>query len=248
MSNFSSFSENKYIDFLPPDKKNSEEEKFTPEMQERYERYLKEMNLKERRLRGKSVLDIGSESDALLLNMLVGREVTKKEHVAGLDSKRYRISLKGYAKEGSDDERIPEAVARRDYVKAKGERLPFHEEQFDVALARDLLGSDKINSEKLLRETLGVLKEGGQIRAYPIYKMQYQREQGHLARLLKDLQQEGLILKPRWKVKEEIRLPTGEKDYKMLLIITKAGKKEDIQHADVATEKEDDEKENENET
>ena len=107
--------------------------------------------------------------------------------------------------------------------------LPFAHDQFNLVVARDILGSNKIDSEKLVRESLDMLTEGGQIRSYPIYKLQNNLEIQHLDMLLKQLQKDGLVSKFKWAVKDILQRPIEEPEQKLLLIITKAGKKEELQ-------------------
>ena len=126
MSDMSPYKD-RYIDFLPQAEENDpEKDKVTHEAKELYDRYLREMNLKEGWLRNKSILDIGSEQSALFLNTLAARKVTEKEKVMGLDSKRYRMSFKDYAAEGTDAIEAPETISKRKYVEAKKNCFRLH--------------------------------------------------------------------------------------------------------------------------
>jgi SAM-dependent methyltransferase len=134
------------------------EEKESPEvLRERtFKRYTEGLGLGEKTLRDKKVLDLGAGKGEFV-KFLIEKGITSEAYGidAGLDEVVVEDKLKRHLFRGNFEEDLP--VKNADYVISVG------------AVSNGIWGGDEVmNIRRIVEKSLASLKEGGEIRIYPI--------------------------------------------------------------------------------
>jgi cyclopropane fatty-acyl-phospholipid synthase-like methyltransferase len=135
-----------------------DEPEATPEIvrEQTFKRYIEGLGLNVEQLQGRKVLDLGS-GEGEFVQYLIERGITREAYGvdAELDENSVETNLKDHLVRGNFEEDLP--IKDVDYVVSVG------------AVSLGVTGGEEImNIQQIVKKSLASLKEGGEIRIYPI--------------------------------------------------------------------------------
>lgn len=184
------------------------------EKEVKFNQYINEFNLNVEELKGKKVLDIGSGNNPVFVSQCLERGIT--QDIYGIDLDVFFSDFEYYSEEGRrmyPKKEVLASEAKKHYLQAKAESLPFKLNSFDLILMRAVIYPE-MDLDKVFYQVSLVLKPGAEFKIFPVFRESEERRV--LDKFLSKLD--------RNKFEYEWQEETGEKKYysaRDLLIIRK---------------------------
>ncbi|MBU1890628.1 class I SAM-dependent methyltransferase [Patescibacteria group bacterium] len=147
-----------------------------PEKEEHFKRYIEEFDLDTERLKNKRILDVGSGTNPIFVSQCLEKGITKD--IYGIDQEAFFSEWEEYTDEGK--RRFPKtdalrSEAKKHYLQAKAESLPFKAESLDLILMRAMIRPE--TDLKKVFEQIGIaLVHGGEFKIFPIFRDSNERQ------------------------------------------------------------------------